>query len=95
MPTSLTTIASAATAEIQAATTQVIVVRRILATKSAILEIKADSTEILPQLQYSQSNVDVRFDPAEHPPTVAAGAALNIRNAGVASADVWVHWELV
>jgi len=94
MPTSLTTIASAATAEIQAATSQTIVVRRILATKSAVLEIKADSTEILPQLQDTTANVDVRFDPAEHAPMVPAGQALNIRNAGVASADVWVFWEL-
>ncbi len=95
MPTSFTSIANGNTAEIQAATSQVIVVRRILATNGAILEVKADATDILPALQNTQANVDVHFGRNTHPPTVPAGQALNIKNTALLTVDVWVHWELV
>ena len=94
MPTSLTSIGSGNTAEIQAATSQIIAVRRIILPKSAVMEIKADSTDILPPLQSTQTIIDLRFGPDAHAPTVPAGQALKIKNTGLATASVWVHWEL-
>lgn len=94
MPTSLTSIALGGTAEIQSATSQVIAVRRIILAKSAVMEVKADSTDILPPLQSTQTILDLRFGPDAHPPTVPAGQALKIHNAGMNTASVWVHWEL-
>jgi hypothetical protein len=94
MPTSLTSIDSGSTAEIQAATSQVIAVRRIILPKTATVEVKADGTDILPPLQTTQTIIDLRFEPDAHAPTVPAGQALKIKNAGVTPAKVWVHWEL-
>jgi len=94
MPTSLTSLGPGATVEIQAATSQVIAVRRIILPKAAAVEIKADSTEILPPLQSTQTIIDLRFGPDAHAPTVPAGQALKIKNTGVTTPSVWVHWEL-
>lgn len=94
MPTSLTLIGTGSTAEIQPATSQVIALRRIILQKSSVMEVKADSTDILPPLQSTQTIIDLRFGPNAHPPTVPAGQALKIKNAGVGPASVWVHWEL-
>lgn len=94
MPTSLTSISSGSTAEIQPATSQIIAVRRIILPKAALMEVKADSTDILPPLQTTQTIIDLRFGPDAHAPTVPAGQALKIKNTGVGTVSVWVHWEL-
>jgi hypothetical protein len=94
VPTSLTLLDPNETAEIQGPTSQVIVIRRIIAAKSAQLEVKADSTLILPALQDTQANTDLHFGPDAHPPSVPAGQALNIKNTGMVGTHVWVHWEL-
>ena len=94
MPTSLTSLDPGSTAEIQAATSQVIAVRRIILPKGAVMEVKADTTDILPPLQSTQTITDLRFGPDAHAPSVPAGQALKIKNTGVGTASVWVHWEL-
>jgi len=94
VPTSLTTINVGQTAEIQAASPKIIAVRRVIAQKAAIVQLRADTTPILPDLGTTAAPLDLRFTRDDHGPTVPALQALTIYNAGMANMTVWVHWEL-